>query len=309
MKRSANNPLALDTYYTRGRNEAYLNKKDSAYAGTVVSYLAVILFVAIDFACLNSSWTSVQNDNVWLVGLISVGCAVALDVPMAIAAIVAKQGYQRLRGRRETALIVGLCVFCFLLVWGFQIGFRMVTRDATFSENASTLINTLDTSASTASTGSGKTVIYAALFSAVLPFCTSIASFIITYFGCDPLAVRIYRKRKVLLQTDAHLIEMEQALSEAGSAKKHMEFLLAHERDRLDAHLMQIRAKGNLLKQVVRNTVMKKLSTPEQVAVVQQSGESLNTNAGDLQAPTAASDYLALSDALDSLGTIKTEVY
>lgn len=278
MNKPVNKPLALDPYGTRRSKLKFLNKKESVYAGMVVSYLSVLLFVAIDFACLNSSWTSVQNDNEWLVKLISIGCAAALDVPMAIAAIVAKEGYQQLRGKRESIMIIILCVACFLVVWGFQIGFRLVTRDATFSENALTLVNTMNTANDTSNVSDGSTVLYAALFSAILPFCTSIASFIITYFGCDPIAIRIFRLKSVLIETDANIMELNQALCEASDTKQQMAFLIAYEQDRLNAHMEEIMAESLLLKQIVRNTVMKKLSTPEQVAVVQQSGEDLNKN-------------------------------
>lgn len=290
-----NKPLALDSYHTRQIKRNTLEKKESIYAGMIVSYISVILFVAIDFACLNSSWTSVQNDNEWLVKLISLGCAVALDVPMAIAAIIAKEGYQKLRGRREAIIIVALCIACFLVVWGFQIGFRMVTRDATFSENASTLVNTLKSS-DTETTEGGQTVIYAALFSAILPLCTSLASFIITYFGCDPLATKIYRLDSVIIQDDANIIELDQAVSEADDIRQHMEFLIAYENDSLSTHIAKIRSQGNLLKLVVRNEIMKKLNTPEQVAVVQASGEELNDNSDNIAAPNEATKYLLNSE-------------
>lgn len=288
----SNKPLALDSYYTRQTKRNILNKKESIYAGMIVSYISVILFVAIDFACLNSSWTSVQNDNEWLVKLISVGCAVALDVPMAIAAIIAKEGYQKLRGKREAVIIVALCIACFLIVWGFQIGFRMVTRDATFSENASTLVNTLSTTNDSETSGSGQTVIYAALFSGILPFCTSLASFIITYFGCDPLAIKIYRLDSVIIQDDANIIELDQALAEADDIRQHMLFLLAYENDSLNAHIAKINAQGELIKQVVRNEIMKKLNTPEQVAIIQASGEELINNNAEISAPGEAKTFL-----------------
>lgn len=300
MKKS-NKPLALDSYFTRQKKRNTLNKKESIYAGMIVSYISVVLFVAIDFACLNSSWTSVQNDNEWLVKLISVGCAVALDVPMAIAAIIAKEGYQKLRGKREAFVIVTLCIACFLIVWGFQIGFRMVTRDATFSENASTLVNTLSSTAETETTESGQTVLYAALFSGVLPFCTSLASFIITYFGCDPLGIKIYRLDSVIIQDDANIIELEQALAEADDIIQHMKFLIAYENDSLNAHITKIKSQGELLKQVVRNEIMKKLKNPEQVAIIQESGKKLIDGNGEISAPEEAKTFLLCGETEETL--------
>lgn len=290
--RVKNKPLALDPYHTRRWKLDYQNRSDTVYSSTWLSYIAVVLFVAIDFACLNSSWTSVQNDNEWLVKLISVGCAFCLDVPMAIAAIAAKEFTQKLRGKRESIIIISLSIACFLLVWGFQIGFRLVTRDATFSENATTLVNTLDTSTESSSSESGQTVLYAALFSAILPFCTSIASFVITYFSCDPLAKRIYRQKRIKIEDDANIVELNQALVEANDAEDYQKFLIAYEQDSLVAHNMKIDAQGELIKQVVRNEIMKKLSNPEQVAVIQESGAKLHEDGGQDELPNNSIDYL-----------------
>lgn len=274
-EKRAGQPLKLDSYTTRKRKLDFLNKKETIYAGLLISYISVVLFTTIDFACSVSSWTSVQNDNEWLVNLIAVGCAVCLDVPMAIAGVVAKEYFQKLRSKRESLMIVSLCIACFLIVWGFQIGFRLVTRDATFSENASTLVNTMSVKQDAVdTTSSGSKVLYAALYSAIIPFCTSIASFIVNFFGFDPLAIRIYRSKNVMIQTESNTIELKQALAEAKDVKKHLAFLIAYENDRLNAHIAQIRAEGELMKQVLYNEIKKHLDNPEQIAVVQKAGES-----------------------------------
>ena len=176
-----------------------------------------MLFVAIDYACLNSSWTAVQNDNQYLIMLISIGCAVCLDVPMAIGAIVAKETVQGLRKKKEGIAVVSLCVACFLAVFSFYIGFRMVTRDTTFSSSAATIQNNLSTTVTETNDADDSKVFYAGLFSAILPFCTSIASFVISYFGCDPLGLKMKRLDKVIIQTDSNIIELKQALQETGN--------------------------------------------------------------------------------------------
>ena len=291
--RVKNKPLALDPYHTRRWKLDYQYRSDTIYSSTWLSYIAVVLFVAIDFACLNSSWTSVQNDSAeWLVKLISIGCSFCLDIPMAIAALAAKEFTQKLKGKRESLLIISLCIACFLIVWGFSFGFRISTRTSSFAESASTLVNTLDTSADSSTSDSGQTVFYAALFSAILPLCTSIASFVITYFSCDPLAKKIYRQKRIKIEDDANIVELNQALVEASDAEDYQNFLIAYEQDSLAAHNMRINAQGEHIKQIVRNEIMKKLNTPEQVAVIQESGVKLHENGDQDELPTNSIDYL-----------------
>ena len=290
--RIKNKPLALDSYTTRLDKQRKLNKAESIYGGVVVSYIVVFLFVVIDFACLNSSWSSVQNDNQYLVMLISIGCAVVLDVPMAIAAIVAKETTQGLRNKKEGIVVVCLCITCFIAVFIFYVVFRMVTRDTTFSSNISTIQNTLSTNNTVINDTDDSKIFYAGLFSAMLPFCTSIASFVISYFGCDPLKQRIYRLDKAIIQTDSNIIELKQALQETGDLRKHALFLVAGENDAYNAFKNQVQAEALLRKQTVRTIIMKKLNTPAEVAVVQQTGNDINCNTPEAILSDESEQYL-----------------
>lgn len=289
--KAKNKPLALDDYTTRQGKNNRLNKPESLYSGLVVSYIAVLLFVAIDFSCLNSSWTAVQNDNQYLVMLISLGCAVVLDVPMAIGAIVAKETVQGLRKKKEGIAVVCLCIAGFLAVFAFYIGFRMVTRETTFSSNAATIQNSLSSTAVEINDANDSKVFYAGLFSAVLPFCTSVASFVISYFGCDPLGMKIKRLDKVIIQTDSNIIELKQALQETGNLREHAAFLAMGEADAYAAFVNEVNAEALLRKQTVRTTIMKLLHTPAEVAAIQQSGEMLNKNTPTEQIPDETERY------------------
>lgn len=290
--KAKNNPYALDDYKTRHDKKKNLNKAESIYAGLAVSYLAVLLFVVIDFACLNSSWTAVQNDNQYLVMLISLGCACVLDIPMAIGAIVVKETVQKLRRKKEGITIVCLCIACFFTVFSFYVGFRMVTRDTTFASNAATIQNSLSTIKTVNKDADDSKVLYAGLFSAVLPFCTSIASFVISYFGCDPLGLKIKRLDNAIIQTDSNIIELKQALAETCDLEEHMMFLVASERDAFNAFKNEAQAEALLRKQTVRTVIMKKLHTPAEVAVIQQSGESTNQNTPESILPDNSERYL-----------------
>ena len=74
-----NQPTALDSYSTREGELVKTEKRDSVYDSMLFSYVATFLFVVIDFVCLNSSWTVVDNSsNSFTLLLISLGCSVIL---------------------------------------------------------------------------------------------------------------------------------------------------------------------------------------------------------------------------------------
>lgn len=238
------------------------------------------------------SWTAViQKDNEYLVMLISLGSCVVLDIPMAIAAIVWKETVVGLRNKKEGIAVVCLCIACFLSVFAFYIGFRIVTRDTSFSNNAATIQNSLSAMVVETNDEDDGKVLYAALFSAVLPFCTSVASFVISYFGCDPLGMKIRRLEKVIIQTDSNIIELKQALQETGNLREHAAFLAMGEADAYAAFVNEVNAEALLRKQTVRTTIMKLLHTPAEVAAIQQSGELLNQNTPTEQLPDSTEKY------------------
>ena len=286
-----NKPLALDDYTTRQGKINRLNKPESLYSGMVISYIAVFLFMAIDFVCLESSWRTVSNDNQYLVMLISLGSAVALDCPMAVGAIVAKETVQGLRKKREGIAVVCLCIVCFLAVFALYICFRMCTRENTFSSNAATIQNSLSSAVVETNDADDGKVFYAGLFSAVLPFCTSVASFVISYFGCDPLGMKIRRLDKVIIQSDSNIIELKQALQETGNLREHAAFLAMGETDSYAGFVAEVSAESLLRKQTVRTTIMKLLQTPAEVAAIQQSGEELNQNTPVEKLPDSTEKY------------------
>ena len=93
-------PFNLDRYGSREERAADMNKADNIFANGVFGGLAVFIFVLIDFVCLRVVWNLVQTENPFFIDCIAVACAAALDVPLAIAAIVLKKYTQGLYDRQ-----------------------------------------------------------------------------------------------------------------------------------------------------------------------------------------------------------------
>ena len=139
-----NEALALDDYGTRLWRTNQLNKSDSIYASSLVANIATVLFVLIDFICLYTVWNTVQTESSLMIALIAIGCAVCLDVPLAIAGNALKSCHQKIKDKSSTMIVLVLAVATFLITFIFAFWFRVETKDLTFDvSSGSTLTNTL----------------------------------------------------------------------------------------------------------------------------------------------------------------------
>lgn len=285
-----NNPTAIDDYRTRLPEFIGKNKSESIYDSLLISYLATALFVIIDYFCLNSTWTTVDNgsSSSTMITLLSLGCAVILDLPMAIAGLVAKMASEKMCKKRDAKLVIALAITCFALVFIAQIFFRYVTRGDTFGATSSTLLEADEVSSNLSDTK----VVTAALFAGIIPICTSIASFVITYFSSHPLKNKVFRIKKKIISVEANIIELKQCITEAGNACEHLKFLLAHETDAYNTFVDKVKSEGALRKQEVRNAIFERLSDPQQIAIIENTSSFVNEDVIDKELETQTEDIL-----------------
>lgn len=278
FKQKKCNPLEMDTYSTRSERLNCLFKPDSIYESAMLSYIVTLLFVLIDYVCLYTVWNTVQTESGSLVRLLSLGCAVCLDVPMAIAAIAQKQFQQGLCSKNSAKIITIASVVTFTITFIFALCFRMVTKDLTFDVSAGgTMTNTLATQ-NESSEGSGS-ILCAALFSGFLPLCTSLGSFIISFFGVDPLKQKIYALNKEKIAIQSQLVDLEKVLIERKQADFYKSFLLEREKSMFTQFRDECTTAGALIKQATRDAIMEKLQTPDDINVVTESGRKINDEA------------------------------
>lgn len=279
FKKAKSNPLALDPYVTRGQRNEKAFSPDTIYESGLLSYVATFLFVVIDFICLYTVWNTVQTESAYLVRLLALGCAVCLDVPMAIAAIALKKKHQGLMSKKSADIIAFASIATFAITFVFALCFRMVTKDLTFDINSgSTMQNTLATSNSNISSEGSNAVITAALFSGIIPLCTSIASFVITYFGIDPIKQKLKFLYAQRIQLQTHDMDLDMALREATEAISYKNFLIDREKQLFLQYIDECLAGGAILKNATRQAIMEKVSSPDDVNVLTESGHAINKN-------------------------------
>lgn len=276
FNKQKNEALALDDYGTRLWRRNQLNKSDSIYASSLVANIATVLFVIIDFICLYTVWNTVQTESFLMITLIAVGCAVCLDVPLAIAGNALKSYHQKLKDKTSTIIVTVLAITTFLITFIFAFWFRVETKDLTFDiSSGSTLTNTL-AETTVAETNDSNAVVVAALFNAIVPLATSIASFCISYFAANPLGIKIDRLNKAIITLDSNLTEIEQVCQEAEGIQNYKQYLLAREEDMYQQFCESSEAQGAVRKQAVRFVIMEMLGTPDDITVLTESGEKVN---------------------------------
>lgn len=268
-------PFKLDRYHGRTDRVNSISKPDNMYAKAWFANLAVAAFVFIDLFCLKVVWNLVQTEDPLYVWCVAFACAAALDVPMAIAAIAQKRYQQGMYSKQERNIVVFLSIAVFVVAFVFSLGFRVLTRDLSFDiGTGSTMTNTMATTAVETDTDNSA-VWFAALFNGVIPLLTSISSFVVSYFGCDPLGMKIVKLEKERIGLQSNILEGEKALAEVGTVEEHCRALIARENDLYAGFMQRLDADALEMKQLVRVLLMEKLGTPEDVTTMTESGAKL----------------------------------
>lgn len=266
-------PFKLDSYRSRAGRVAFINQPDNMYAKPVFANMAVILFVIIDLFCLKIIWNLVQSENPVFVWSIAAACAMALDIPLAIAAIAVKKYHHGLCDKKEKNIILVLSVSVFVIAFLFSFGFRIMTKDLSFEiEAGSNMENTMETSTEEI-VEENPAVLYAALFNGVIPLLTSLSSYVISYFSYNPVDGKLVRLKRERIGLQNNILEAEKALTEAETAQQHSEGLIARENDLYAEFIRKLDADAHTMEQLVRVLIAEKLGTPEGVTAMTNSGE------------------------------------
>lgn len=262
------------------------NKPESIYASEVLGNVLTLLFVGIDLACLYSVWNGIQTENPIMIILIAVGCAVCLDVPLAIAAhafAAYKQGVSN-KSKAYTILIISVVLFVIAFIFAFV--FRVINKDVFETSSSSGLVNTMNTNVDVAEQTEGDTpkIMIAALFTGVLPLLTSLASFVVNYFSARPLDKKIAQLKKSKIAYESMIAECEEILEESETADEHCSELMAREKDIFEAEKQKVYTQLDVAKQNVRLEIMKKIkASPEAITqITEESKKLINKNDYDV---------------------------
>lgn len=274
MKKKKTSPFIRDQYRSRGKRVKQLYSPGSVYEMNLFASLAVFVFVIIDFYCLKVVWNLVQLEDPFYINAIALACAIALDVPLAIAAIALKKYDDGFIPKKDRNLILILSIAVFSIAFVFSFAFRIVTKDLSFEiGTASTMTETL---ASTDATSSDSTAIWvAAMFNSVIPLLTSLSSFVISYFSCNLIVKKLLKYEKERIGLQSNCVDAEKALTEMEGSKEYNDRLIKREKELYKEFMDELDTQALLLKQRVRVIIMEKLNNPEDITALSRSSESL----------------------------------
>lgn len=300
MKKTS--PFKTEKYCSRTQRVKRLSKPGSLWESKLLGTLAVIIFVFIDFQCLRASWDLVQLESSLFIFCTAVACAIALDVPLAIGAIALKKYCHKLISRTEKNMVLIPAIIVFALAFACNFGFRLTMRNNTFEiGSSSNMVNT----ASTAETGANSpnapgdaavlesdaansknqsAILLAGIYSGLIPLLTSLSSFVISYFSCNPLQDELVKLEKEKIGLQSHITEAQKELSEIQSSEEFCAGLIARENDLYREFGCQLDADAFSAKQLVRLLLMKKLKTADDITAMSNAAQKLmrSSNANEI---------------------------
>lgn len=281
--------LTLDSYSTRGKRENKLARADNIYSNSYIGFILTLLFVAIDSFCCYSCWNAAQTQSITMNILMTVGCALTLDVPPMLCAYALVKYKQGMLSKSKTKVItIGTIAVVSLVICGY-FAFRIVTKDLIFDSVASGGITNAAVQGSDSAGQNSNSNLFPAIYSGIIPLATSITSFIATYLTASPLKDRIHKLRKAKITTEANMADLNMAIAEAEDVTSYSDYLIAREDDLYAHFLDELEAQKIVLKQIARIVIMQKLSNPDAISELTESGHTLNNNSGISHIPQTAS--------------------
>lgn len=256
--------------YSRVKRVKNLSNPDTIYGKAWFSTLLVLVFVAIDFSWLANKWNLLQTGGDGYRYGIALGFAVALDVPMAVIAVVLKRYHQGLTGKKisvATIVAVSMAAFLGAFIANFFVG--IVARDQLFSLSESGgLVDVAADAAAGAATMDSKTILYLAAANGLLPLFTSLSSFVFSYFAYDPLRNEIAKQEKAKIGLQSAITKINKELAESPTAEAYKEEMVEREEQLFKEFMQRLEAEYQAMKQTAGSVLMEKMKTPAEVTVV-----------------------------------------
>ena len=196
--------------------------------------------VVTDWFCVKSNWNSVLLQNPTYLRIISLACAIALDVPLAVAGYHYKKYKQGLEAKEDAhkALIISIVIFSIAFILTFV--FRWEIRDLSFSvQNQSLLSNSLSQNNSSNKDYSSINNI-ASIYNGMIPLLTSLTSFLACYFTSNPLQKSQNKLKRNIISVSNNKEEVQQAIKESEAARDHAKRVLARTVDLLRCKFQEI---------------------------------------------------------------------
>lgn len=262
-----------------------INKPESLFSRSKLANIIILAFCAADAFTLYTVFNQILSENPVMLVLILTGFVLCLDVTMGVAGNVLKQCQQGLRSKKETGIIVTICVCSFLIAFGLFFGLRIATRDSLGSNDT---INDAVAKAVEAFTDTDnldmENIIkwFAAFALGLIPLATSLASLGVSLTVSNPIKERLIDCEKAKIKLQSYIASVEQVLSETEDPEAYKERMMSREDEVYTAFKDEVDKSATTLKLKVRTMLMEKLDNPDQItSLTDSSKEVLNPNAAD----------------------------
>lgn len=268
------NPVATTAFGTMQDRQKLLKKtrvKDILNIGS----LATAFFIIADFIPLYIKWNAVQTDNWYFVALLAATSAVILDLPMFLAGKKIKEYQDGLIDRSKMLPTVILAVLAFLIAFVPFFIFSVATKDATFEEAlpVGSSIMRFDSMETTES--NPLSVSIAAIFSAVLPLGTSLASLICGIITYTPAKNRLERLEEVRLLACEHKSTLIWGKAQLSERKN---ILIQRDKDLLENHINEIKAQEQIRIQAYEEALENELDADGILRVTENAFSYMNNS-------------------------------
>lgn len=266
----------LDNYNYRRNRVKNLRKSEGIFSSSGLANVLLVAFILTDAVCFYSMWNTVIQENPLMLVLTSISIAMVVDIPMAIAGVVMSQGRDGLRSRREANLIALGCLATFLLAFTLSLLLRVDTKDQTIaiSTSGAGLVNSIEQQVGSITESESSTSLIASIFLAVIPCCTSAASYLVSLSVTDCISEKIKQLECERIGIQQQIIELEQALDEC-DIDADIEHLTNREKALYDEFNDELTAMKAQVKQVSRLVMMEKLGDPDSISKITESAEAI----------------------------------
>lgn len=271
-----------------------VNKAESLFTRSPLANLIILACCGTDGATIYTVLNYSLSSHPITHCLALLGFVIALDISMGVAGNCIKQAKEKLRSRKETTVIVTICICCFLISFGLFSSMRISTR--AMLKGSSNLEETTQTAAGETEgfvieaeevdESDNSSNLVTAITLAILPLATSLISLAASLMASTPIQDKLYDLSKARIKLQSLITAVDEVLAETEDADEYTKKMTAMDDELYQSYLDEIDKSATTLKLRVRTLLMEKLDNPDQItSLTDSSKEVLNPTADTTESP------------------------
>lgn len=279
-----------------------VNKAESLFTRSPLANFFILACCGTDGATIYTVLNYSLSDHPITHCLTLLGFVLALDISMGVAGNCIKQCRQKLRSRKETTMIVTICICCFLISFGLFSSMRISTRAMLKeSSNLEDTTQTAEAAAGEAEKPASETEevdksdnssnLVTAIVLALLPIATSFISLAVSLMASTPIHDKLYDLSKARIKLQSLITSVDEVLAETEDVDEYAEKMTAMDDELYQSYLDEVDKSATTLKLKVRTILMEKLDNPDQITSLTESSKAVLTS-NDNSADTTESQKI-----------------